>query len=122
MKEKALAFQRVFVRQPFAYDVDAVSEETGLRCDDESLTVQADAEQCDINVLVRQFGVLSDMPVGNPRVPLPSEFVEVMDYKTALDKVREAGEAFMAMPAEVRARFDHDPGEFVAFAGDPAIS
>lgn len=120
--ERVRAFfeMRPEVRQPFAYDADGVSRETALSCPEETLTVQADAEQCDINVLVRQFGVMSDMPVGNPKVPLPDEFYEITDFQSAMNKVREAEEAFMAMPAEVRAEMGHDPGKFVAFAADPA--
>jgi len=53
----------VLVRGPFQYDADAVSDETGLRCEDESLTVQADRDDVDINFIVERFGI------GNPAPP-----------------------------------------------------
>ena len=41
-----------FIRSPFNYDTDEASNETGLVCDDESLAVQSERDECDINIIV----------------------------------------------------------------------
>lgn len=110
-------FKPVLVRVPFSYDADGVSEDTGLMCVDETLATQADKEEVDINTLVRRFGIGGEMP-QDVRIPLSADFVERLDYKDALNLIREAEMGFMQMPADVRARFHHDPAELVAFVSD----
>lgn len=105
---------------PFNYDADAASVESGLACADESLAVQSQKEEADINVIVRRFGVTGELPQGL-KVPRYGDFIDtVTDYRTALDLVMEADKAFMALPAEVRQRFGNDPGKFLDFVEDPA--
>lgn len=105
------------IRAAFAYDSDLVSHETGLLCEDESLTVQSDKEDCDINTLVKRFGITGELP-SNVRIPLDGEFANVKDFHSAMNLLVEAREGFMELPADVRSRFDHDPGKFVAFCSD----
>lgn len=100
------------------YDVDAASLEAGLKCEDESLTLQSQAQDADINVIVRRFGVTGELPNGL-RVPVYGNFEGVSDYREALDLVREADQAFMSLPADVRRRFGNDAGSFVDFASNP---
>jgi len=52
---------------------------------------------------------------ANVAVPQYADFDEVTDYHTAMIQVRAAQEAFMDMPAQVRARFHHNAGELVDF-------
>lgn len=108
-----------FLRSSYNYSMDDVSRETALVCEDETKTQQQFAEECDINTIVRQFGITGEMP-QNVRVPLTDEFVETMDYRSSLDKLMEADRAFMQFPAELRARFGNDPAKFVDFVSDPA--
>jgi len=60
----------------------------------------------------------------NLRLPVLSSFIgdfsEVVDYRTALEQVAKADEAFMALPAKVRARFSNDAAEFLDFVHNPA--
>lgn len=106
-----------FVRNPYNYDVDKASAESALLCEDKSLTVQSEAEDADINTIVKRFGLTGELP-QNVRVPLPEDFVQTSDYHTALNQLIAADEAFMQFPAEVRARFKHDPAELIAFVAD----
>lgn len=108
---------KVLVRGAFAYDFEKVSDETGLVCDDESLADQSQLEDSDINVLVRRFGVTGQMPVLE-RLPIQADFVKPMDYHSALNALMQADSAFNELPAELRSRFDHDPGKFVEFCSD----
>ena len=108
-----------FLRTPFNYDRDLASAETGLKCEDPSLTQQQFKEEADINTIVDRFmksGVL----------PTPAQMPQFMDiegnfdYQTAMNFVRQADENFMRMDAKVRARFNNSPQEFLEFFADPA--
>lgn len=105
------------VRAYRAYDADAVSEETGLRCEDVSKAVQSQKDEADINVIVRNFGLTGKIPEGI-RVPEFGDFEFVGDYRTAIEAVRAADASFMALPAEVRSRFENDPQRFLEFCAD----
>lgn len=99
------------------YDVEAVSDETGLHCMDESLTVQSEAEDADINVIVKRFGLTGQLP-RDVRMPTYGDFNGVSDYREALDAVRAADASFMALPASVRSRFGNDAAAFVDFCSN----
>lgn len=105
-------------RTPYNYDTDEASDASGLECKDPSLTLQSEKDNCDINVIVKRFGLNGQLPT-NPRLPEYGDFREVDDYKTALDAVRAAGENFMLLPPDLRARFKNDPQEFLEFVTDP---
>lgn len=103
-----------FFRSPFNYDTDLVSEETGLKCEDETLAQQQFAEEVDINTILRRFGLTGELPTG-VRMPTYGDFTEVHDFHSAVNAIAIAHEAFDAMPADVRARFNNDPGAFMEF-------
>ena len=105
---------KVFVRNPYNYDMALVSQESGLECKDPSLAQQHMKDECDINVLVERFGVTGSMPVA-PLEPSYGDFSGVGDYHTALNKIKAADEAFMALPAKIRAKFDHDPNALLNY-------
>lgn len=107
----------MFFRTPYNYDTDEVSRETSLVCEDESLAVQSERDDCDINTIVRRFGLTGSLPVGVRR-PEYGDFVGVSDYREALEALEAADASFYAMPAEVRARFENDPARFVDFCSD----
>lgn len=88
-----------------------------LACEDESLTVQADAVDADINVIVKRFMRTGILPQVE-RPPLDGDFSNVGDYHEAMNLIRAADESFMRLDAAVRTRFDNDPGKFVAFCSD----
>ena len=108
-----------FLRTPFNYDRDLASEESGLKCEDPSLTQQQFKEEADINTIVDRFmksGVLPSPAV----MPQFMDVEGVFDYQTAMNYVRQADENFMRMDAKVRARFNNSPQEFLEFFADPA--
>lgn len=112
-----------FLRTPYNYDVDKASDDSGLECKDPSLTQQHMAEECDINYIVERFGVTGQLPVAPSYTPTYGDFTGVADYRQALDAVRAADDAFMALPAKIRERFDNDPALFVDFCSstDPDV-
>jgi len=99
------------------YDPDALSRATGLLCEDLSLAQQSMAEDADINVIVKRFGLIGGLP-ENSRLPQYGDFTGIGDYGSALRAVREADEAFLEYPPELRARFDNDPQRFLEFCSD----
>jgi len=103
-----------FVRNPYNYDMDKVSDETGLLCKDPSLAQQHMKDECDINVIVERFGVTGQIP-QTPIEPSYGDFSGVTDYHTAMNKIKAADAAFMALPAKLRAKFDHDPNALLNF-------
>lgn len=83
---------------------------------DDGMTRQEFAEDSDINTIVRKYG--SYATLGEP--PIFGDFSEVPDYQTALNLINQARDSFMELPSSLRARFDNDPGAFIAFMDDPA--
>ena len=67
--------RRVVVRSPYNFDVEAVSRETSLVCNDASRAQQKFKEECDINTIIDRFGLGAQIPM-NARVPITEEFVE----------------------------------------------
>jgi len=105
---------KVFVRNPYNYDMALVSQESGLECKDPSLAQQHMKDECDINVLVERFGVTGQLP-QTPLEPSYGDFSGVSDYHTALNAIKAADTAFMGLPAQLRAKFDHDPNALLQF-------
>lgn len=110
---------KVFFRTPYNYDTDEFSAENGLECKDESKAIQSQKDEADINTIVKNFGITGQLPT-NVRVPTYGDFEYVGDYRSALHALMEADKSFMAMPAEVRSRFENDPQQFLDFCSDPA--
>lgn len=105
------------MRAGFGYDVDEASREAAIDCSaavEPSRTQQHFAEEVDINTIVRRFGLTGELPKNVPLV-MHGDFTNVVDFRSAMDLVVSAREAFMEQPAAVRARFHNDPQEFLDF-------
>jgi len=113
MKERKV----IFLRTPYNYDVDKVSDETGLACADPSLAQQNFKDECDINHIVKQFGLTGELP-GKPLSPQYGDFTGVLDYHSAVNAVLAAQDDFMELPAQMRSRFDNDPAKLIDFLTD----
>jgi len=105
-------------RTGYNYDADEHSHNTGLDCTgDPGHTQQQFKDECDINEIVRRFGLTGELP-DNYRAPLVGDFTNVTDYQTALNAILAADEAFYQIPPETRARFNNDPQQLMAFLDD----
>lgn len=104
----------IFLRTPYNYDLNAASNESGLHCEDASLTQQHFKDECDINNILRQFNVTGLLP-ENALSPRYGDFTGISDYHTALNQVIAAEDEFMRLPAELRARFENDPAQLIEF-------
>jgi phage internal scaffolding protein len=103
-----------FVRDPYNYDRDEASNASSLCCEDPSLAQQHMKDECDINVIVERFGVTGELP-QNPISPQYGDFSGVTDYHSALNQINATMDDFMALPAKLRVRFDHDPVKLLEF-------
>ena len=118
LKEMKMIVEIPFLRTPFNYDRDLASEESGLKCEDPSLTQQQFKEEADINTIVDRFmksGVLPT-PVNMPQYV---DYEGVFDFQSAMNVIRQADENFMRLDAKVRARFNNSPQEFLEFFANP---
>jgi len=99
------------VRTPYNYDRDEVSKNTALVCEDESLAQQNMKSETDLNVMIRKYGVL---PVQEVNWKEFDATVIPKDYHELQNMMKEADEAFLSLPGEVRAKVDNDPAKFLA--------
>lgn len=105
-------------RGGYNFDFDENSVSSGLQCDPaESRTQQQFREECDINTIVRRFGLTGKVPVGFS-MPQSGDFTGVSDFHSAMNLIVEAEEAFLKVPGEIRARFGHDPQQLMRFLED----
>lgn len=86
----------------------------------ESLTQQNFMAECDYNLILANWERTSQLNHVNPGSPVYLDVSQPIDYQSALNTVMDAEEAFMSVPARIRARFNNDPAEYVAFCLDPA--
>jgi phage internal scaffolding protein len=103
-----------FLRTPYNYDLDAASNESGLHCEDATLTQQHFKDECDINNILRQFNITGLLP-ESPISPRYGDFTGISDYHSALNQVIAAEDEFMALPAQIRSRFENDPAKLIDF-------
>ena len=106
-----------FLRTPYNYDTMAVSNETGLKCEEDTLTQQQFKDECDINNIMERFGLTGELP-SNPLPPQYGDFSGVLDYHSAMNAILAAQDAFNELPAQLRARFDNDPNNLIEFLQD----
>lgn len=81
---------------------------------------QSFKDECDINRIVKSFnpdtGLFSHMSLRSPRYG----DVSGVDFRSMMDFIADANEAFEALPAVLRARFANSAESFVEFCSDPA--
>lgn len=104
-----------FIRSPYNYDRDAVSDETGLKCEDATLTQQHQAEEADINNIIARFVRTGEMPSVSTRVPLNEDVSEYGTYHEVLSAMKSAQARFYELPEAIRARFGDNPEELMQF-------
>jgi phage internal scaffolding protein len=101
------------IRGPYALGTRArVSVTCGA-----SKTDQSFKDECDINKIMSRYLKTGEFAHVNHNKPVYIDCPSV-DYLQALEVVGEAGEAFDAMPADIRDRFKNDPTELLRFLED----
>jgi len=114
---------KIEVLNPFTLDADKHSLSHSIYFDpdeDPSLTKQADLETSDINYIVDQYIKNDVLPYG-VKIPEYIDYSNVPnDFHAAQQFMLDANDLFMEYPADVRSRFDNDPGKFLEYFRDDA--
>lgn len=85
---------------------------------DRGFTVQADADDSDINKIIARYNKSGQLPPTLRGEPFYGDVSEFGDLQDSLIKIQEADRLFMSYPAELRERFENDPVKLVEFLGD----
>lgn len=86
-----------------------------------SMTRQSEMAACDIHNILKQFSQrgFEELVRQNAAAGQYADLTNLPDYQEALNTVIAADNAFMALPSQIRDRFQNDPAMFVAFLSDP---
>lgn len=114
-----MSIRKVFYRSPHNYDLDEASDEASVKSFGPSFTVQSQADDVDINVIMKRFGVTGKMP-ENFVAPMYGDFDQVFDFRTAHEAIITARHQFDSLPAEIRSRFANDPQRLLEFVSNDA--
>lgn len=106
-----------FLRSAYNYDGDAVSRETAIDTGSESIVQGHLLEEVDINTIVHRFGLTGEIPQGIG-MPMTGDFTSITTFQDAMNMIKQSEQEFYRLPAEVRARFNNDPGAVIAFMED----
>lgn len=109
-----------------AYDPVEEHDHCGIEFTMPSLTVQDEKEETDINYIVSKYadgqkGIMT-LDLGDSSQYAYLQFGDATlpgDYSTALELVSGVREEFYSLPAYVRAKFGHDPMNFINHLNDP---
>lgn len=88
--------------------------------EDPTLTQQQFKDEADINNIMRKYG--NDPVAFNAltrKGGVYADFSKITDYHGMLQEVAEAQDAFASLPAQLRSRFENDPGKLLGFLQDP---
>lgn len=105
--------------KPVDWTGEIVDPKTGELVKEPSMTKQSFKEECDINNIIREFGVTGIATHIRQNEGLFVDLPAPMEFQEAIELARGAQSAFDALPAQVRARFENDPEQFLAFMGNP---
>lgn len=84
--------------------------------------IQSAKDECDINTIMRRYERDGLVAHVNKYQGDYGDFTEVpTDYHEAISQVLAAQEMFMTIPADVRAEFANDPGQFLKFVEGASI-
>lgn len=108
------------------YDPVEEHDHCGIEFTMPSLTVQDEKEETDINYIVNKYadgqkGIMT-LDLGDSSQYAYLQFGDATlpgDYSTALELVSGVREEFYSLPAKVRAKFGHDPMNFIDQLNNP---
>lgn len=109
-----------------AYDPVEEHDHCGIEFTMPSLTIQDEKDETDINYIVNKYadgqkGIMT-LDLGDSSQYAYLQFGDSTlpgDYSTALELVSGVREEFYTLPAKVRAKFGHDPMNFIEQLNNP---
>lgn len=111
-----------------AYDPVETHDHYGIEFTMPSLTVQDEKDETDINYIVNKYADgqkgIATLDLGDSSQYAYLQFGDATlpgDYSTALELVSGVREEFYSLPAHVRAKFGHDPMNFISQLNNPEM-
>lgn len=112
----SLEDQKTIWKIRFHYaDTIAVNQHVG----EETMTQQHMAEATDINNIMKKYEATGLLDHLNQYQGEYGDFTVMPDFHTAMNKIKDAEEMFLTIPASIRDKFENDAGKFVEFASNP---
>lgn len=101
---------------------EIVDPKTGELYTPPSRTKQSFVAECDINNILKQYKLTGQIRHMSARAAQGAyqDLPDPVDFQDAMNLVLAAESSFATLPAHVRARFGHDPAEFLGFIANPA--
>lgn len=93
-----------------------------VECKEKTMTQQSFANEVDVNQIVARAlktGILGDPLSIQRRQEIFGDFSEIGSYQDALNRVINAQKAFDELPADIRSRFNNEPGLLMEFLSNP---
>lgn len=81
-------------------------------------TKQSFAKECNINTIVNKYQKTGMLPCVDGG--MYGDFSNVADFQIQRNRINAVTAFFKSLPAEVRAKFNHDPALMLGFAQNPA--
>ena len=88
---------------------------------EESLTQQQFKDDADINTIIKKYistGGYVDPFILNDKTPVYGDVSEVGDLYVTMNIIKDAESQFLALPSEIRERFNNDPMQLLEFVAD----
>ena len=85
----------------------------------EQLTGQCHKELCDVTNIIRQYDRNGLITHVNQATAKYGDFTNVNEFQVSLNLVNDANAAFLAIPSQIRKKFENDAGKFFEFATNP---
>lgn len=86
---------------------------------DPTLTQQHFRQECDINFIMDRYNRTGMLPQNaNISEAFYGDVSDSFDYRSSLEAIQAADEAFASLPAAVRQRFANDPSQLIDFLHD----
>lgn len=85
----------------------------------ESLTEQSHKKSCQISTILDRYKKTGIITHNNSMQGTYADYPNEMDFHLMQNKIAVAKSMFEAIPSNIRAEFNNDPGTFLSFAQDP---
>lgn len=93
----------------------------GIDCSkDVVLTQQHLAEDCDINNIILKHARGEAVNIIDPAQMIYGDFTSLEDFHSTMNRLKRTEEAWEQMPANIKKRFNQNPGELIEFLNNDA--
>lgn len=96
-----------------------VRKRVSIDCSEGGMTHQSFRDECDIRNIMKKYKKTGIVSHVSSLQPMYGDFSDPLDYRESLNAVIEAQESFDSLPAELRKRFNNDPGSLLEFVYNP---